>query len=128
MKLLNKILLQYNYIVIGLILGLFLSTLISLDVWLDMRIHSYKVILYSIIFVELILNLYKKINIFKLFIILEILFLDYIIIFKKFQRCIFDLKEFVIIKLSFFEVELLFLFIILSSNIIFFIKKLQNEF
>lgn len=125
MKLLSKILQNYIYFVIGIILGLFISALISLNIWLDMRIHSYQIILASTIFSIVIFNILKKLDEFKIFLIFEIIFLIFGFTFDKFNRYVYDFKEFCPLDIDIYtsKIILIFIIFIVNINIIKFLKN-----
>lgn len=126
MKLLSKILQNYIYFVIGIILGLFISALISLNIWLDMRIHSYQIILASTVFSIVIFNILKKLDEFKIFLIFEIIFLIFGFTFDKFNRYVYDFKEFCPLDIDIYTSKIILIFIIFIVNINI-IKFLKNE-
>lgn len=126
MKLLSKILQNYIYFIIGIILGLFISALISLNIWLDMRIHSYQIILASTVFSIVIFNILKKLDEFKIFLIFEIIFLIFGFIFDKFNRYLYDFKEFCPLDIDIYTSKIILIFIIFIVNINI-IKFLKNE-
>lgn len=131
MKLLNKILQNYIYFIIGIILGLFISALISLNIWIDMRIHSYQIILVSTVFSIVIFNIlkikiFKKLDEFKIFLIFEIIFLIFGFTFNKFNRYLYDFKEFCPLDIDIYTSKIILIFIIFIANINI-IKFLKNE-
>lgn len=126
MKLLSKILQNYIYFIIGIILGLFISALISLNIWLDMRIHSYQIILASTVFSIVIFNILKKLDEFKIFLIFEIIFLIFGFTFDKFNRYLYDFKEFCPLDIDIYTSKIILIFIIFIVNINI-IKFLKNE-
>lgn len=126
MKLLSKILQNYIYFIIGIILGLFISALISLNIWLDMRIHSYQIILASTVFSIVIFNILKKLDEFKIFLIFEIIFLIFGFTFDKFNRYVYDFKEFCPLDIDIYTSKIILIFIIFIVNINI-IKFLKNE-
>lgn len=126
MKLLSKILQNYIYLIIGIILGLFISALISLNIWLDMRIHSYQIILASTVFSIVIFNILKKLDEFKIFLIFEIIFLIFGFTFDKFNRYLYDFKEFCPLDIDIYTSKIILIFIIFIVNINI-IKFLKNE-
>lgn len=92
MKWLNSFSKLYLKIVTGLIVGLLISAVVSLNVWLDMRVHSYHTVIISTLIVAAIL-LVLKTKPERLFFKMEIIAILFAAIAGKFTRFQYDMRE-----------------------------------
>lgn len=92
MKLLNKLSNLYLKLTTGLLVGLLLSALGSLSVWLDMRIHAYLTVAITALVVFAALVFFNSKTV-KLFFASEALVLIFGLIAGKFIRYIYDMRE-----------------------------------
>ncbi len=92
MKLLNKLSNLYLKLTTGLLVGLLLSALGSLSVWLDMRIHAYLTVAITALVVCAVLVFFNSKTV-KLFFVSEALVLIFGLIAGKFIRYIYDMRE-----------------------------------
>ena len=92
MKLLNKLSNLYLKLTTGLLVGLLLSALGSLSVWLDMRIHAYLTVAITALVVFAALVFFNSKTV-KIFFVSEALVLIFGLIAGKFTRYIYDMRE-----------------------------------
>ena len=92
MKLLNKLSNLYLKLTTGLLVGLLLSALGSLSVWLDMRIHAYLTVAITALVVFAALVFFNSKTV-KIFFASEALVLIFGLIAGKFIRYIYDMRE-----------------------------------
>lgn len=92
MKLLNKLSNLYLKLTTGLLVGLLLSALGSLSVWLDMRIHAYLTVAITALVVCAVLVYFNSKTV-KMFFVSEALVLIFGLIAGKFIRYIYDMRE-----------------------------------
>ena len=92
MKLLNKLSNLYLKLTTGLLVGLLLSALGSLSVWLDMRIHAYLTVAVTALVVCAVLVYFNSKTV-KIFFVSEALVLIFGLIAGKFIRYIYDMRE-----------------------------------
>ena len=92
MKLLNKLSNLYLKLTTGLLVGLLLSALGSLSVWLDMRIHAYLTVAITALVVFAALVFFNSKTV-KIFFVSEALVLIFGLIAGKFIRYIYDMRE-----------------------------------
>lgn len=92
MKLLNKLSNLYLKLTTGLLVGLLLSALGSLSVWLDMRIHAYLTVAITALVVCAVLVFFNSKTV-KIFFVSEALVLIFGLIAGKFIRYIYDMRE-----------------------------------
>lgn len=69
----------------------FISSLISLNIWLDMRVHS-RYIYYVCLVIAIVVSLLGKVNE-KTFLIIELISIAGILLLGKFTRAIYELRE-----------------------------------
>ncbi|WP_296255600.1 hypothetical protein [uncultured Ezakiella sp.] len=88
----NKLSNLYLKLTTGLLVGLLLSALGSLSVWLDMRIHAYLTVAITALVVCAVLVFFNSKTV-KLFFVSEALVLIFGLIAGKFIRYIYDMRE-----------------------------------
>lgn len=69
----------------------FISSLVSLNIWLDMRVHS-RYIYYVCLAIAIVVSLLGKVNE-KTFLIIELISMAGIFLLGKFMRTIYELRE-----------------------------------
>lgn len=108
-------------IIYSISLSAIISSLLSLNLWLDMRVHSKYVVYVSFIFIA-ITFLIKKFRKFKetnFLIAMDILFL-FVIIFGKFNRISYELRDAFKIPMEIKYFKILILMILAVGNIMIF--------
>ena len=110
-----------KFIIYSISLTAIISSLLSLNLWLDMRVHSKYVVYVSFIFIA-ITFLIKKFRKFKetnFLIAMDILFL-FVIIFGKFNRISYELRDAFKIPMEIKYFKILILMILAVGNIMIF--------
>lgn len=110
-----------KFIIYSISLSAIISSLLSLNLWLDMRVHSKYVVYVSFIFIA-ITFLIKKFRKFKetnFLIAMDILFL-FVIIFGKFNRISYELRDAFKIPMEIKYFKILILMILAVGNIMIF--------
>lgn len=110
-----------KFIIYSISLSAIISSLLSLNLWLDMRVHSKYVVYVSFIFIAITfwiksLRKFKETN---FLIAMDILFL-FVIIFGKFNRISYELRDAFNISMDIKHFKILLLMILTAGNIMIF--------
>lgn len=110
-----------KFIIYSISLSAVISSLLSLNLWLDMRVHSKYVVYVSFIFIAITfwiksLRKFKETN---FLIAMDILFLS-VIIFGKFSRISYELRDAFNISMDIKHFKILILMILAVGNIMIF--------
>lgn len=118
-----------KFIIYSISLFAIISSLLSLNLWLDMRVHSKYVVYISFIFIA-ITFLIKKFRKFKetnFLIAMDIFFL-FVIIFGKFNRISYELRDAFKIPMEIKYFKILILMILAVGNfMIFYSEKTKSR-
>ena len=110
-----------KFIIYSISLSAIISSLLSLNLWLDMRVHSKYVVYVSFIFIAITfwiksLRKFKETN---FLIAMDILFL-FVIIFGKFNRISYELRDTFKIPMEIKYFKILILMILAVGNVMIF--------
>lgn len=117
-----------RYIIYSISLFAVISSLISLNIWLDMRVHS-KYVAYGtflIMALVFIVNGFKKLKGIKFLITMDILFLI-VILFGKLNRISYELRDSFAVPIGIKPFKALIVIIFSIGNILIFIKWRKNN-
>lgn len=110
-----------KFIIYSISLSAIISSLLSLNLWLDMRVHSKYVVYISFIFIAItfLIKGLRKFKETKFLIAMDILFL-FVIIFGKFNRISYELQDAFKIPMEIKYFKILILMILAVGNIMIF--------
>lgn len=110
-----------KFIIYSISLSAIISSLLSLNLWLDMRVHSKYVVYVSFIFIAItfLIKKFRKFKETKFLIAMDILFLS-VIIFGKFSRISYELRDAFKIPMEIKPFKILILMILTAGNIMIF--------
>lgn len=117
MKLLNKLSNLYLKLTTGLLVGLLLSAIGSLSVWLDMRIHAYLTVAITALVVCAVLVFFNSKTV-KIFFVSEALVLIFGLIAGKFIRYVYDMREVLGRDVSIKTTGIVLAILLIAANII----------
>lgn len=103
----------------------FISSLISLSIWLDMRVHS-RYIYYACIVIALVARILGKVNE-KTFLIIELISIAGILLLGKFARTIYELREALHIDMGIELFKTIFIITLIAINLMLFLKFLIKK-
>ncbi len=115
----------FRYLIYSIVLFSTLSCLISLSIWLDMRIHS-RYIVYGSFILMLLLNRFDLLKRSKSIIFADILFL-FLLSIGKFNRISYELREAFKIPLTIETFKILFIAIFTIGNIFICYRRFYNS-
>lgn len=102
-----------------------ISSLISLSLWLDMRVHS-RYIYYACLAIAIVASLLGKVNE-KTFLIIELISIAVILLLGKFTRTIYELREALHIDMSIELCKTIFTIALIAINLMVFLKFLIKK-
>lgn len=102
-----------------------ISSLISLSLWLDMRVHS-RYIYYACLAIAIVASLLGKINE-KTFLIIELISIAGILLLGKFMRTIYELREALHIDMGIELCKTIFILVLIAINLMVFLKFLIKK-
>lgn len=110
-----------KFIIYSISLSAIISSLLSLNLWLDMRVHSKYVVYVSFIFIAITfwIKKFRKFKETNFLIAMDILFL-FVIIFGKFNRISYELRDAFKIPMEIKYFKILILMILTVGNIMIF--------
>lgn len=110
-----------KFIIYSISLSAIISSLLSLNLWLDMRVHSKYVVYVSFIFISITfwIKKFRKFKETNFLIAMDILFL-FVIIFGKFNRISYELRDAFKIPMEIKYFKILILMILAVGNIMIF--------
>lgn len=110
-----------KFIIYSISLSAIISSLLSLNLWLDMRVHSKYVVYVSFIFIAITfwIKKFRKFKETNFLIAMDILFL-FVIIFGKFNRISYELRDAFKIPMEIKYFKILILMILAVGNIMIF--------
>lgn len=103
----------------------FISSLISLSLWLDMRVHS-RYIYYACLAIAIVASLLGKVNE-KTFLIIEFISIAVILLLGKFTRTIYELREALHIDMGIELCKTIFTIVLIAINLMVFLKFLIKK-
>ena len=103
----------------------FVSNLVSLSLWLDMRVHS-RYIYYACIVIALVATILGKVNE-KTFLIIELISIAGILILGKFVRTIYELREALHIDMGIDLFKQISIIVLIVINLMLFLKFLIKK-
>lgn len=108
-------------IVVGILAASIVSSLISLSVWLDMRVHS-RYIYYAFIALAVITSLFMDRANEKVFLIIEFISIALILCLGKFRRIMYELREAMRINMNIDLFKNIIIIILIMINLMVFLK------
>ena len=103
----------------------FISSLISLSLWLDMRVHS-RYIYYACLVIAIVASLLGKVNE-KTFLIIELISIAGILLLDKFMRAIYELREAMHIDIGIDLLKQISIIALIVINLMLFLKFLIKK-
>ena len=103
----------------------FISSLISLSLWLDMRVHS-RYIYYVCLVIAIVVSLLGKVNE-KTFLIIELISIAGILLLGKFTRAIYELREALHIDIGIDLLKQISIIALIVINLMLFLKFLIKK-
>lgn len=102
-----------------------ISSLVSLSLWLDMRVHS-RYIYYVCLAIAIVASLLGKVNE-KTFLIIELISIAGILLLGKFTRTIYELREALHIDMGIELCKTIFILVLIAINLMVFLKFLIKK-
>ena len=115
----------FGYLTYSIIIYSLVSCLISLSLWLDMRIHS-RYVCYGVFIIAFVFLKLKSIRSLKFLILMDLLFLIPLFM-GKFNRIAFELRDAFYIPLSINIFKILLIIILLLGNFLMFFNFLSKQ-
>lgn len=103
----------------------FISSLVSLSLWLDMRVHS-RYIYYACIVIALVATTLGKVNE-KTFLIIELISIAGILLLGKFIRTIYEIREALHIDMGIDLFKQISIIVLIVINLMLFLKFLIKK-
>lgn len=103
----------------------FISSLVSLSLWLDMRVHS-RYIYYARLAIAIVASLLGKVNE-KTFLIIELISIAGILLLGKFTRTIYELREALHIDMGIDLLKRISIIALIAINLMLFLKFLIKK-
>lgn len=103
----------------------FISSLVSLNIWLDMRVHS-RYIYYVCLAIAILASLLGKVNE-KTFLIIELISIAGILLLDKFMRAIYELREALHIDIGIDLLKQISIIALIVINLMLFLKFLIKK-
>lgn len=103
----------------------FISSLVSLNLWLDMRVHS-RYIYYVCLAIAILASLLGKVNE-KTFLIIELISIAGILLLDKFMRAIYELREALHIDIGIDLLKQISIIALIVINLMLFLKFLIKK-
>lgn len=103
----------------------FISSLVSLSLWLDMRVHS-RYIYYACLAIALVATILGKVNE-KTFLIIELISLAGILILGKYMRTVYELREALHIDIGIDLLKQISIIALIVINLMLFLKFLIKK-
>ncbi|WP_304017088.1 hypothetical protein [Fenollaria timonensis] len=103
----------------------FISSLVSLSLWLDMRVHS-RYIYYVCLAIAIVASLLGKVNE-KTFLIIELISIAGILLLGKFMRAIYELREVMHIDIGIDLLKQISIIALIVINLMLFLKFLIKK-
>lgn len=103
----------------------FISSLVSLNIWLDMRVHS-RYIYYVCLAIAILASLLGKVNE-KTFLIIELISIAGILLLDKFMRAIYELREALHIDMGIDLFKQISIIVLIVINLMLFLKFLIKK-
>ncbi|OFK81829.1 hypothetical protein HMPREF2800_06345 [Anaerosphaera sp. HMSC064C01] len=113
-------------IVVGILAASIFSSLISLSLWLDMRVHS-RHIYYASIAIAVIASLFIDRANEKVFLIIEFISIALILFFGKFMRTMYELRDAMHIDMNIELFKNIIIIIFIVINLMVFLKFLIKK-
>ena len=108
-------------IVVGILAASIVSSLISLSLWLDMRVHS-RHIYYAFVVLAAITSLFMNRANEKVFLIIEFISIAIILCLGKFRRIMYELREAMRINMNIDLFKNIIIIILIVINLMLFLK------
>lgn len=102
-----------------------ISSLVSLSLWLDMRVHS-RYIYYACLAIAIVASLLGKVNE-KTFFIIELISIAGILLLDKFMRAIYELREALHIDMGIDLLKQISIIALIVINLMLFLKFLIKK-
>lgn len=103
----------------------FISSLVSLSLWLDMRVHS-RYIYYACLAIALVATILGKVNE-KTFLIIELISLAGILLLGKYMRTVYELREALHIDMGIDLFKQISIIVLIVINLMLFLKFLIKK-
>lgn len=103
----------------------FISSLVSLSLWLDMRMHS-RYIYYVCLAIAIVASLLGKVNE-KTFLIIELISILGILVLGKYMRTIYELREALHIDMGIDLLKQISIIVLIVINLMLFLKFLIKK-
>ena len=103
----------------------FISSLVSLSLWLDMRVHS-RYIYYVCLAIALVATILGKVNE-KTFLIIELISLAGILLLGKYMRTVYELREALHIDMGIDLFKQISIIVLIVINLMLFLKFLIKK-
>lgn len=103
----------------------FISSLVSLNIWLDMRVHS-RYIYYVCLAIAILASLLGKVNE-KTFLIIELISIAGILVLGKYMRTIYELREALHIDIGIDLLKQISIIVLIVINLMLFLKFLIKK-
>lgn len=103
----------------------FISSLVSLNIWLDMRVHS-RYIYYVCLAIAILASLLGKVNE-KTFLIIELISILGILVLGKYMRTIYELREALHIDMGIDLFKQISIIVLIVINLMLFLKFLIKK-
>lgn len=103
----------------------FISSLVSLSLWLDMRVHS-RYIYYACLAIALVATILGKVNE-KTFLIIELISLAGILLLGKYMRIVYELREALHIDMGIDLFKQISIIVLIVINLMLFLKFLIKK-
>lgn len=103
----------------------FISSLVSLSLWLDMRVHS-RYIYYACLAIALVATILGKVNE-KTFLIIELISIAGILILGKYMRTVYELREALHIDMGIDLFKQISIIVLIVINLMLFLKFLIKK-
>ena len=108
-------------IVVGILAASIVSSLISLSLWLDMRVHS-RYIYYAFVALAAITSLFMNRANEKVFLIIEFISIALILFFGKSMRTMYELREAMHLDMNIVLFKIILIIILIVINLMVFLK------
>ncbi|SFE17280.1 hypothetical protein [Peptostreptococcus sp. D1] len=114
------------YLVCGFFLGILVDYLITLSVWLEMRVHLNQIVVVFSLLGGVIGFFYRKIR-YAVFFLIEILTLIVAMLLGKVELFFYYVKEIFYLEIGVENIKLPTLLILLSINALFFVSYIASK-
>ncbi len=121
----SKILEVFRYILYSIVLFSLITSIISLNIWLDMRVHSRFVVYGSLVLIFLLMVL-KNLRDIKFTIICDIIFLA-LVFLGKFNRISYELRDAFKLPMNIDIFKIVLIVILTIANLLIFYEYIKTR-